>query len=636
MAQRPPEDAEACRLKLKFKEKSELSRIFDDWDGSVQSFLLNRATMENGELPIVAFYEAETHWFLVTTRRLICMNPGELPYALRHNNVQSVGWSSGPNGLLNCVPEDNPDSWVLTDNGKGHCSHYSPWLHIIDCSGKRYEALLEKGNIIGMRNTIWQLSEGWLNASEQARKENEAAQVTLPPTGSDLYRARKLRISIEKWLNPKSLIPGPEQVPHLRLFEDADQTVQDFFKRQANLPNSEIPIVVYDSNDTTSLLITSRRLLWWSKTENQALDFSEIESCGMSYGPAGAAIDWVHPAMTIRRDTTGSPVWLTKVADACSPWIFIESRKGKRYEIKLIQNKFGVLDCLRPLIRMEKRLQERQSEKVQSDPVTSPVSRMKNSLKSFFYRFKSDPPAYRIELAYQEIEKEWLDLWQGLTHRMSYLSSGRPEVFQEFTMWSGGAFEFRTPDFVGSSEDKIRTEISQLEQTMNDYCAQSVKLARIRKLLLWTVHLFEPKVLKEITQEYLIVVEAMLQLFRPCRIRGTAPEVEKLARLSEDCAALEQILIMVIENSIHTYSASRNAPTRLEVFTALELFLQHRIADARDEADKLQKNIDVAENEVELDCVQYLKQQQENWEKTVDSAARIRSIVKAKIADSSD
>ncbi len=74
MAERPSEQSEAFRLKDRFKKKSECTKIFDDWDESIQSHLQDSAGLEDGELPILAFYQSETHWFLVTSRRLLCLH----------------------------------------------------------------------------------------------------------------------------------------------------------------------------------------------------------------------------------------------------------------------------------------------------------------------------------------------------------------------------------------------------------------------------------------------------------------------------------------------------------------------------------------------------------------------------------
>ncbi len=108
------EASEASRHKTKFGKGSEYTKVFDDFDERVQALLLERAELEDGELPILACFrppandgiavasphmlpnERASNWFLLTTRRVIWTNPDQQFFWLRHENVESVGWSTGP------------------------------------------------------------------------------------------------------------------------------------------------------------------------------------------------------------------------------------------------------------------------------------------------------------------------------------------------------------------------------------------------------------------------------------------------------------------------------------------------------------------------------------------------------------
>lgn len=190
------EYSEIRKLKNKFGESSELTKVFDEWIESTQAFLLDQAKLENDESPILAFYQPDVSWFLLTNTRLLWTNPDAHFYELRLGDIEKVGWSSGPDGWGGRDPNDPPDTLVYVNEsslqGKGHCGHYSPWLHFVDRSGKRFEAFLEKGNLKRIKNLIWQMSGGWKTSFDRATKENQEAKQNDPELGSDAYRARRL------------------------------------------------------------------------------------------------------------------------------------------------------------------------------------------------------------------------------------------------------------------------------------------------------------------------------------------------------------------------------------------------------------------------------------------------------------
>jgi hypothetical protein len=150
---RPNETSEADRLKTKFGSGSVHTRVFNEWAESIQEFLLTQVSLDQSEIPILAHYrssmrdangaglvlgsDSSPNWMLITTGRVAWTNPDQSHYQLRHEDVEQVGWSSGPAGWPGRDLSSPPDTLVWIEDGRGHCKHYSPWLHMIDLSGKR-------------------------------------------------------------------------------------------------------------------------------------------------------------------------------------------------------------------------------------------------------------------------------------------------------------------------------------------------------------------------------------------------------------------------------------------------------------------------------------------------------------------
>lgn len=291
MPSKPSEEAEAARIKSKFGKGSELTKVFDEWAEPVRAFLLSQARLEDGELPllacrqsisvVVSFVSSQNHgndvvssWFLLTTRRILWQSPGQILCQARLEDIESVSWSSGPDGWPGRVPSSPPDTLVYTEKGIGHCGFYSPWLAILDFAGQRFEVYLEPGrNLRAIRNLLWQLSGGWQRASERAVQANLASQQTDSfVVGSDEYRAMRLEKDFQKH----------GEVYSENLFRSLAPYTQEFLLAEAHLQTAELPVFAFFQDSENWFLATSRRILWSRPTFKHQLRYGQIKDLGQS------------------------------------------------------------------------------------------------------------------------------------------------------------------------------------------------------------------------------------------------------------------------------------------------------------------------------------------------------------------
>lgn len=139
-------------------------------------------------------------------------------------------------------------------------------------------------------------------------------------TGSDGYRARRLRHKFKSW----------GYAPLLHWWEDLTPTPRDFLDEQVPLQPGEIRIVAYFADHYNWLLISSRGVFWPS-ADIKCLSYSDIKTVGCSNGPAYAATrkNFDQPDIYVE---TKSSKQLTRLV---SPWLFLADVTGIRHEILL-------------------------------------------------------------------------------------------------------------------------------------------------------------------------------------------------------------------------------------------------------------------------------------------------------------
>jgi len=185
MPRKLSEKAIASRLKLRFGKGTEQTKVFDEWQKSTQKIFRSRLKFEPGEIPVVAFYQANENfaaaallffqappdkWCLLTTRRILWSDLNGLANEIKLVNIVYVGWSSGPDDWPEREKSTQPDVNYPLGNGYGNCEEHSPWLQIVVNSGQRFDIFLEIGALTNIRNAIVQLLPGE-TAEKLSKKE---------------------------------------------------------------------------------------------------------------------------------------------------------------------------------------------------------------------------------------------------------------------------------------------------------------------------------------------------------------------------------------------------------------------------------------------------------------------------------
>ncbi len=358
MPSKPSEEAEAFRIKRKFGKGSELTRVFDEWDEPVRTFLLSQARLEDGELPLLACRQSTSvgvsfvpsqnqgndeasSWFLLTTRRILWQSPGQILCQARLEDIESVSWSSGPDGWPGRVPSSPPDTMVYTEKGVGHCGFYSPWLAILDFAGQRFEVYLEPGkNLRAIRNLLWQLSGGWRLASERALQANLANQLTDSlVVGSDEYKAMRLEKDFQKHGGIYSENLFRRLAPH----------TQELLLAEAQLQPEELPVFAFVEDSETWFLATSRRVLWSRTSFKHQLLYGQIRKMGMS------ELDKVMRQYEASGDWDA---WKDKirVLKSSSPWFYFVDARGIQWDVLLPPGGplYAIWSAMRFMVQLER------------------------------------------------------------------------------------------------------------------------------------------------------------------------------------------------------------------------------------------------------------------------------------------
>ncbi len=203
-----------------------------------------------------------------------------------------------------------------TKTAKGHCSHYSPWLQIVDYSSKRHEVFLERGIIRRVRNSIWQLSGGWQRSLEDTGPaENNGTQ-----TGSDAYKALRVEARIKK----SGMKRGDT-----RLVAEFDGETKEYLKSQANLDLMELPIFGFYDAPNTWYLATTRRIVSPAFKELHHIRYRDIADIGWSEGPNAPKV-CLHEHVIYTQETR-----LCKSCLSTSSWFFVQTNLGQRFEMPI-------------------------------------------------------------------------------------------------------------------------------------------------------------------------------------------------------------------------------------------------------------------------------------------------------------
>ncbi len=154
--------------------------------------------------------------------------------------------------------------------------------------------------------------------SEAARLKNENRanqQVDAPATGSDAYKCARLEKAILKHDDAYSS----------RFFRNLAPDIQEFLLSEAQLHQTELPVLGFIEDSETWLLATSQKVVWSRPGFKHQLRYEQIRDMGQSdidkLGPAPDAIEHYKE-------------WSKQIAllKSTSPWFFFIDDEGNRYE----------------------------------------------------------------------------------------------------------------------------------------------------------------------------------------------------------------------------------------------------------------------------------------------------------------
>ncbi|MDQ5934403.1 MAG: hypothetical protein QG574_1709 [Cyanobacteriota bacterium erpe_2018_sw_21hr_WHONDRS-SW48-000092_B_bin.40] len=315
MLLKPSEESEAARVKQKFGKGSELTKVFEEWDESVRVFLFAHSNLAVGEIPIVACYQSEASWVLLTTRRTIWTDPDDGKCELKLEEIEDIGLSSDLESRRS--------------------------LFVFDSSGGRYEVYLEPGRtLVAMRHAIWQLLSGWRKSSGRPERTRAGLMQADPPTtGSDAYKALRLEKSLLK----------QSQVYSTKLFRSLTVDWQDFLLAEAQLQPEELPVFAFVEDSETWFLATSRRVLWSRPSFKHQLRYGQIRKMGMS------ELDMVMRQYEASGDWDA---WKEKIGvlKSSSPWFYFVDDRGLRWDVLLPPGGplYAIWSVMRFMVQLER------------------------------------------------------------------------------------------------------------------------------------------------------------------------------------------------------------------------------------------------------------------------------------------
>lgn len=357
------EESEASRLKQNFGKDAEHTKVFESWDKSIQAFLLARAVLEDGELPVLAYCYQPTSsffatllmqerpaadWVLITTRRVFWCNPNEMSYELRNEYIDSVTFLEDKQ-IESSSPAFSTAESVHLENPSEDWMQRELCLRVVDFSGNQYKIFVDRKKALKIRNTIWQLSGGWRLAARRAEQENRENRNKFPvddspkfEKGTDAFRAARLQKAILK-----------HGVDYSARFLDAlAPAIQQFFQKQIEFEQGELPGFFFWENEETWIAATSRRVLWSRPGFKHQLQYAQIKEMGLSemekFGRqkrhGKITQKYIDEQLNESRRIKGT-----------SPWFYFLDDKGNRYEALLPPGGklFAIWNSILALTRLE-------------------------------------------------------------------------------------------------------------------------------------------------------------------------------------------------------------------------------------------------------------------------------------------
>lgn len=299
----------ANKLKQKFRLRTEFTKIYDDLDAAETKFFDDNVKLLDGEIPILAYFEAGYSWFLLTTFRVIWVNPDNEVYELNLDEISTVKVTNGPERWR----KKPLDPRIFTPEEQERAVRYCPWIIFSDVFGRTFEAFPEEEAVAQIRHLIWHMSSGGKKAYETAKEELEKAKAITPPTGSDAYRVFRMKRDILKHGDAYSEW----------FFEKLGTGVQQLLLNAVALDDQELPAYAFFESEETWLLTTSRRVAWSRPGYKHQLRYGQIGNAGLS---------------EIVRIQKGDPE--SKSKEICrikgsSPWFFLEDEHGVRHDALL-------------------------------------------------------------------------------------------------------------------------------------------------------------------------------------------------------------------------------------------------------------------------------------------------------------
>ncbi|MBX9723659.1 MAG: hypothetical protein K2X81_19800, partial [Candidatus Obscuribacterales bacterium] len=196
---------------------------------------------------------------------------------------------------------------------------------------------------------------------------------------------------------------------------------------------------------------------------------------------------------------------------------------------------------------------------------------------------------------------------------------------------TGDSLSFRTPEFVNSTTEQIQNSIAHLTQAMTDSSILCESLARIRKIVLWTMPLLSARNTHDILKEYMRIGKEVLKLSVQCRLQTCAPEPDASARLMKDCEQLEKHVLRKLKDTLQGYDPKQNRLPSFERLLDLQKSLNNRLSEADEEAKKAEHKAEISGSEIDKDPIQFISQRRQKWVKIREMIEAVLTIVEEAI-----
>lgn len=116
------------------------TKLFSDFDPSVQEFLKSKLELEQDECPGIAFYDDSDCWFVATSRRVVWWRSKGSHY-VRYHDLGKMECTEGP-----IVPKACTHDGAYVVDGRRickKCEHASPWFFLESIEGRSFFLRIE-------------------------------------------------------------------------------------------------------------------------------------------------------------------------------------------------------------------------------------------------------------------------------------------------------------------------------------------------------------------------------------------------------------------------------------------------------------------------------------------------------------